>query len=181
MESRSNTTSGSLVSNGTPTLAVDGLVLADLDRRDFARARAIIDGFDRWPSFDDFACERDGLYIGLACAGCEAQLAPVSLRAFESWILHSGMSATVQALDEFAARVHAFRRAPALPVEGLCAVDWKRGDRDIGPRDGCFRIPIAAVLYQEWLGTLSRLDFFTQSASIDIYARMLVEFWVDRT
>jgi len=154
-------------------------VLAVLDQDDFARARSIIDGFERWPSFDDYVCERDGLYIGMSCAGHDAQLLSISIRSFERWILHSGVSPSIQALDQFAARILAFRLQPSLPVEAIPTAEWKSSGEDIGPRDGRFTIPIALALYQEWLGTLAHIDIFTQLPSADIYARILMESWAD--
>jgi hypothetical protein len=178
METTTNTTSALLELSQPPLGHVEGFVLAVLDERDFARAQAIIGGFDRWLSFDDFVSERDGRYIGLSCAGYEPQFASISLHSFELWTLHSGISASIPALDEFAARIHEFRLYPDLPVEGVAALDWSR-DADIGPRDGRFRIPIAADLYEKWLGTFSGLDIFKETPSVDTYARMLVKLWTD--
>jgi hypothetical protein len=180
METRSNTTSESPKLSEAPLRPVEGLVLAVLDNRDFARAQAIITGFDRWLSFDDFVSELDGRYIGLSCAGYEPQFASISLRSFELWMLHSGISSTISALNEFAARIHEFCLYPALPVEGVATMDWSR-DADIGARDGRFKIPIAAALYEKWLEAFSGLDIFTETPSIDTYARMLVEFYTDST
>jgi hypothetical protein len=178
MTFRSKTTFASRMRANAP-FAAGELVLALLDRHDFARAQSIIEGFDRWLSFDDYVCERDGLYIGMSCAGHDAQLASISIRSFERWILHSGVAASIQELDEFAARVHAFRLHPNLPIEGIPAVDWKSSGREIRPREGRFTIPIAETLYEEWLGTLSHLDIFTQAPSVDLYARILLESWAD--
>lgn len=178
MTLRSKTTLASRLRVDAPPAARE-FVLAVLDRYDFARARSVIEGFDRWLSFDDYVCERDGLYIGMCCAGHGAQLASISLSSFERWILHSAAAASIQALDEFAARIHAFRQQPDLPVEGIPVVDWKRSDREIRPRDGRFTIPIAKAIYREWIGTLSHLDIFTAPPSIDLYARILLESWAD--
>src|SRR5277367_328181 len=178
MSFRSKTPFASAPETSAPFVARER-VLAVLNEDDFARARSIIDGFERWPSFDDYVCERDGLYIGMSCAGHDAQLASISIRSFERWILHSGVAASIQELDEFAARVHAFRLHPNLPIEGIPAVDWKSSGREIRPREGRFTIPIAETLYEEWLRTLSHLDIFTQAPSVDLYARILIESWAD--
>ena len=68
MASRSNTALEACFGAGAP-VASQEVVLAVLDHRDFARARTFIEGFDRWDTFDDFICERDGLHIGLSSGG----------------------------------------------------------------------------------------------------------------
>ena len=178
MASRSKTALEAPLGAGAPVVSEE-VVLADLDERDFARARTFIEGFDRWVSFDDFVCERDGLHIGLSSGGQKVHLAAVSVRAFEQWTAHSGIMPSVQALDEFAARVRAFRLDPDLPVESLPTANWSRGGREHGPRDGCFTIPIAPLLYSSWVKSLGRLGIFLPSPSIDAYARILIESWAE--
>src|SRR5271154_1040028 len=104
MASRSNTALEACLGAGAPVVSQE-FVLAVLDHRDFAPAQAFIEGFDRWDTFDDFICERDGLHVGLSSGGQQVHLAAVSIRAFEQWTAHSGITPSVQALDEFAARV----------------------------------------------------------------------------
>jgi hypothetical protein len=178
-ELRSMTKIGSSVRAKTTFGVAEGLVLAVLDCHDFALALSAIEGFDRWLSFDDYVCERDGLFIGMCCAGREAQLVSISMRSFERWMLHSGVSATIQALDEFAARIHAFRLYPGLSVEGMPLGDWNRSSQHIWPQGDRFAIPISQALYEDWLAALSRLKLFTKPPSVDIYAGILMESWAD--
>jgi hypothetical protein len=170
---------GSSVRAKTTFGVAEGPVLAVLDCHDFARAVSVIEGFDRWLSFDDYVCERDGLFIGMCCAGREALCASISIRSFERWMLHSEASASIQALDEFAARIHAFRLYPDLPVEGIAVGDWNRSGQIIGPRGGRFAIPVSQTAYEQWLATLAQLEIFTQVPSVNIYARILMESWAD--
>src|SRR5580658_1028788 len=135
-------------------LVPEEVVLAVLDGRDFARAQSFVGGFDRWSSFEDFVCERDGLHIGLSTGGQQVHLAPVSIYAFEQWTLHSGMPASLRSLDDFAARIRAFRLNPELPIKSLPTFEWKDEVQEMGPEGGLFTIPIAPPLYRDWLQSL---------------------------
>jgi len=177
MTAISGTTFGSPFPAETQFAAPE-LVFATIDRSDFSRAKAIIEGFD-WRTYDDFACERDGIYIGLSSAGESSQLVTVSVRAFELWSLHSGITPTIEALDEFAAGIYAYRSAPNLPVKGVPYVDCNNRDKNFAQQNGRFVIPIAPVLYCNWLETLATADIFSSVPSIDVYAQLLMESWVD--
>jgi hypothetical protein len=130
MASGSNTAQQANLGASAPVVSNE-VVLAVLDDRDFARARIFIDGFDRWDSFDDFVCERDGLHIGLSTAGQEVRLALVSVRDFEQWTLHSGMTPSLQALDEFAACTLESHPDADPPVESL--PPWENEGQELGP------------------------------------------------
>jgi hypothetical protein len=178
MKSRSNSEVGSCLGTGTSFVRQE-IVIAVLDELDFTRARSSIEGFERWSSFDEFVCERDGLHIGLSSAGLEVHLANISVHDFKQWTLHSGITPSLQALDEFAAYVHRFRLDPGRSVESCPTDDWKGEAREIDPRGQRFRIPVAAVLYSDWLTSLDSLEIAFPNASIDVYARFLVESWSD--
>ena len=179
MASGSKTVLEACLGAGAPIAFQEVVVLAVLEHRDFDRARTFIEGFDRWDSLDDFICERDGLHIGLSSGGLQVHLAAVSIRAFEQWTAHSGITPSVQALDEFAARVRAFRLNPELPVESSPTADWSGGGREHVPRGGRFTIPIAPLLYSSWRDSLGRLGIFFPSPSVDAYARILIDSWVE--
>jgi hypothetical protein len=155
------------------------LALAVFEASDFDRARAVVDGFDHWASFDDFVCERDGSYIGLSTAGEEAHLVPVSFGAFEQWATHSGVALSVQSLDDFAAVILAFRENPGLAVEGWPGVDGNRRVPERNRRNDRLYVPIASVLYRNWLETLAHLNMASPPPSVDDYARLLVESWAE--
>jgi len=160
----------------TPSLGGD-LAFAVLEPRDFDRARAVVDGFDRWDTFDDFVCERDGFFIGLSSAGEPAHLVAVSLGAFEQWATHSGVALSVESLDDFASRILAFRQNPDLMIEALPGVG---GNRPVPRRrNWVVGVPIAFVLYQQWLETIARLESLSSPPSVDVYARLLMESWAD--
>jgi len=144
------------------------IVFATIDEREFAHARKIVAGFRRWESFDDFVSERDGQFIGSACAGQIVHQVDVSIQAFEAWALHAGVSTSIKALDAFAAQIRAFR----LNHDGRDARAPSRG--------GETRARTAAPeLYQEWLETLAGLDMLSENPSIEVYARLLMEGWAE--
>jgi hypothetical protein len=178
MNSRSNADVGSCLGGGTSFVRHE-VVIAILDERDFSRAQGSIEGFDRWSSFGEFVSERDGLHIGLSSAGLEVHLATISMHDFEQWTLHSGITPSLQALDEFAAYVRLFRLNPGLPVESCPTDDWKGEARKIDSRGMTFRIPIAPVLYYDWLTSLDCLEIPFPNASLDVYAQILIESWSD--
>jgi hypothetical protein len=178
MASNSHLALGSRFGFGT-NLVPPEVVLAVLEGRDFARAQSFVAGFDRWRSFQDFVCERDGILIGLSTAGQQVHSAPVSIYAFEQWTLHSAMPASLQSLDDFAARIRAFRLNPNLPVKSLTTVEWRREVRETGANGGRFTIPIAPPLYRDWLRSLARLKGLVPTPSVDVYAQILVETWAE--
>jgi hypothetical protein len=176
MKSISDADVGSCLGGGR-SFARHEVVLAVLDERDFSRAHGCIEGFDRWSSFDEFVCERDGLHIGLSTAGLEVNLVDISMHDFRQWTVHSGITPSLQALDEFAAHVSLFRLNPGLPVESCPTDDWNDEGREIDSRGRSFRIPIAPVLYSDWLKSLESLELCFPNASIDLYAQFLMESW----
>jgi hypothetical protein len=177
MTATSGATFGAPLQTETPFTTPE-LVLATIDRSDFRRAEAIITDF-QWSTYDEFSCERDGLYIGLSSAGERLQLVSVSVRAFEWWALHSGTTPSIKALDEFAAEIYAYRSNPNLRVEGVLWADCNNKDNNFVQHDGRLAIQLAPVLYRNWLETLAPADIFPSVPSIDVYAQLLIEAWAD--
>jgi hypothetical protein len=124
-----------------------------------------------------FPALTDGLHIGLSTAGLEVNLVDISMHDFRQWTVHSGITPSLQALDEFAAHVSLFRLNPGLPVESCPTDDWNDEGREIDSRGRSFRIPIAPVLYSDWLKSLESLELCFPNASIDLYAQFLMESW----
>jgi len=158
---------------------IGGFVFAVLREQDFARAKEVVQGFERWDAFDDFVSERDGGYIGLSCAGLSVYQVDVDIRDFELWTFHSRIHSSIQTLDDFAALIHAFRSHPHPFVNGVLSIDWRRAAPENRQRNGRFRLPISPMRYQQWLETLARLDILSQIPSIDVYARLLLESWAE--
>ena len=82
----------------------DGYSIAIFERADFERAKEVIEGFEQWASYEDYLCERDGRLLGLAFAGQNARLAPVSIDGFLVWSRSIGAPAIASRLDAFAAQ-----------------------------------------------------------------------------
>jgi hypothetical protein len=178
MKSSSNSDIGSCLGSGTSFVRHE-VVLAVLDECDFTRAQGSIEGFDRWSSFDEFVCERDGLHIGLSSAGLEVHLVTISMHDFEQWTLHSRITPSLQALDEFAAYIRLFRRSPGQTVKSCPTEEWKDEAQEFDRRGRSFRIPIAPVLYSDWRTSLDSLEISFPKTSIDDYAQILIESWSD--
>jgi hypothetical protein len=150
-------------------VAKDGATLiAVLDRSDFERARKAVDGLDVWDTFEDYRCDREGRWIGLASAGQSARLAPVSIIPFLTWCASRGLRATSSLLDEFAELVDARnpnpRQDPPLSPEAVGA--------DCGA-------PVAAIDPQSYRDWLACLGADSSIALLDAYAGLLVESWTD--
>jgi len=154
-----------------------GLVFATIEEREFVHARNIVEGFDRWDSFDDFVSERDGQFIGLACAGQIVSQVEVSIRAFETWSSHSRVALSVATLDAFAAQIGAFRARPER-LEAA-AVPGEESGKPNNSRSDALGFAAAPDLYGRWLKTLASLDIFSEIPSIDVYARLQMEGWAD--
>jgi hypothetical protein len=87
------------------------------DRNDFEKAQLTVIGFDRWTSYEDYCCERDGQVIGFASAGLDANTVSVSLAGFVSWASYRGKKVGLRSLDEFA-RFIALARENPVPSLG---------------------------------------------------------------
>jgi hypothetical protein len=82
---------------------VEEILIPDFDRRDFERARATLVEYRDFGTYEDFRCDREGRLMGLAFAGQQARLAPVSFDGFLSWCASAGRPPTGDQLDAFAA------------------------------------------------------------------------------
>lgn len=70
----------------------DDILIAIVEAADFERAKATIAGFAQWASYEDYRCEREGRLLGLAFAGQNASLAPISIDGFLAWSQSAGAS-----------------------------------------------------------------------------------------
>lgn len=142
----------------------EDFVAAFLSVEDFEIARTFVGGFERWPSYDDFALDANGMVMGMAMAGKSSFLLTISLDAFKDWLRDSGESPTLDALNNFAQTLHDFRSAPSSK----------------------FTVPPAAHSetaldhYGEWLEALQSLDslrLWELPPGPETYAELLLECW----
>ena len=81
----------------------------------FAVAAATIPAFSVYADYEDWLDAREGLRMGLAFAGVEAEVTSGSLNALLAWARLTGTEPDEAALDRLAAVAHAVRLAlPAL-------------------------------------------------------------------
>ena len=176
----SNSRSAAKITTSSPGQhARESIVMASLEPEDFLLARIDIDELATWDNFDDFACERDGLFIGLSCAGEDVSWSRVSARDYRQWRKHTGAKGSLASLDCFAAGLHAFRCNPQLAINALTAEAWKLQSCEFGPQQRGFSIPINVEYFDAWRNTLKLLDMFHPEPSIETYARLLLELWAD--
>ena len=72
----------------------------------FAVAAETIPAFSAYVHYEDWLDAREGLRMGLALAGVEAELTPVSLTALLRWARLTGIEPDEAALDRLAALAH---------------------------------------------------------------------------
>jgi len=105
----------------------------------FAAAAAMMPALAAYADYDDWLDAREGLRMGLAFGGVDAEFAPVSLTALLAWTRLTGREPDEAALDRLAAFVRAVRLA-ASPA-ALAAISRRdfyacdRFDRTGGVRD----------------------------------------------
>jgi hypothetical protein len=92
------------------------VVIGLVAEKEFQGARSTISDLARCADYDDWLDAREGLQIGLAMAGVEARIVPVSLSSFLEWSRLSGTSSDERALDAFASLASAVRNSPDLRV-----------------------------------------------------------------
>jgi hypothetical protein len=79
-------------------------VIATVSEREFHVFSLYVAELQRWPSFHDFAMERDGYLLGLSWAGENVFQVEVPLNAFTRWVELTGISRSLESLDDFAMR-----------------------------------------------------------------------------
>jgi hypothetical protein len=174
-----STTKSESVTATDLNLHAEEYTFAMVNELDFVRGRHVIKDFCRWNSFDDFEGERDGLFIGLSCAGRHARQVDIRLADFLAWSLHVGIAPSLRSLDQFAEQIHAFRALPRPRVKGVLLSN-RAGDASGVVRSGVvLTLPIAPELYRQWLATLAKVDISRPAPSVDRYARYLFELWAD--
>jgi hypothetical protein len=81
-----------------PASAAVGL----FDASEFPRAQAEMPELAAWSDYEDWLDSREGLQMGLAMAGVDAQLVRVRLDSFLAWRALAGAASSETALDAFA-------------------------------------------------------------------------------
>lgn len=92
--------SGSGAGRG-PTMKIGMLSL-----QAFAAAAETFPAFSAYADYEDWLDTREGLLMGLAFAGVDAELTPVSLTALLAWARTTGIRPDEAALDHLAALAH---------------------------------------------------------------------------
>jgi hypothetical protein len=140
-----------------------------IERSEFELARAAIEGFEPWATYVDYLSEREGRRIGLASAGQDARLAPVSVRAFLDWSATSATRPTLALLDRYAAMA-----MPTWPFPGgPQATEGPAGPSATHSRTG---MAIDQASYREWLECLGEQP---SDALLERYAALVVESWAE--
>jgi hypothetical protein len=78
----------------------------------FAVAAVTIPALSAYSDYEDWRDAREGLQMGLAFGGVDAELTPVSLTALLAWARLTGIEPDEAALDRLAALARAVRLAP---------------------------------------------------------------------
>jgi hypothetical protein len=107
-----------------------------LTPRAFAAAAATMPALAAYADYDDWLDAREGLRMGLAFGGVEAEFAPVSLTALLAWARLTGDEPDEAALDRLATFVRALRlaRNPAA-LAAIGRRDFDACDRSGGADD----------------------------------------------
>jgi hypothetical protein len=88
----------------------------------FAVAAETIPAFSAYADYEDWLDAREGLLMGLALGGVDAELTPVSLTALLAWARITGTQPDEASLDRLAAWPHAVRLAPTRRRDPVCNV-----------------------------------------------------------
>jgi hypothetical protein len=79
----------------------------------FAVAAETIPALSAYADYEDWLDAREGLLMGLAMGGVDAELTPVSLTALLAWGKLTGTQPDEASLDRLAALLYAVRLAPS--------------------------------------------------------------------
>ncbi len=163
----------------------------------FAVAAATIPALSAYSDYADWLDAREGLQMGLALGGVDADLTPVSLTALLAWARLTGTEPDEAALDRLAALARAVRFAPkAIALATIARRDFyawvERRGAFRGARDfdgwlrrrrarraelaaagvGVFDLPVRLDDFVAWCGCL---DLPVCETSLDAYAALLLE------
>ena len=163
----------------------------------FALAAITIPALSGYSDYEDWRDAREGLQMGLAFAGVDAELTPVSLTALLAWSRLAKIEPDETALDRLAALARAVRLAPravALATftrrdfedwvdrrDATCDArdfdDWRRRRRArraelIAAGAGVFELPVRLDDVVAWCVCLGRPAC---ENSLDAYAELMLE------
>ncbi len=91
-------------------------VIATISEAEFPEFSWCVGELQSWPSYDDFAMERDGYLLGLSWAGQDVVQVEVPLRSFMRWVELTGSQCSLESLDDFATRRWLRSRYPERSV-----------------------------------------------------------------
>jgi hypothetical protein len=149
----------------------DEISIAMLSPSDFEAARAAVEGFEAWQTFEDYRSDRDGRLLGLAFAGQRARLTPISLSSFLAWCASKDFRPTAERLEEFAAIVDTLRRNPETSLDPFLMSESRGEGLD---HCGPFTVPVNSRSYEQWLACLRESP---SAALLEVYAGLLAETW----
>jgi hypothetical protein len=95
---------------------IETAVIGLVPESEFERARAAMPDLAGYFDYDEWLDCREGLQIGLAMAGVDATIVPISFAPFQEWSRLTGARLDERALDAFAALALAMRNASIFRV-----------------------------------------------------------------
>ena len=144
------------------------IVIPDLNRMDFERARMTLAEYRDFVTYEDFRCDREGRLLGLAFAGQPARLARISFGGFLVWCANLGRPPTGAGLDAFAANGSDRRDSPPPLRRFLPPSDERIEPSPAGTNDA----PVDPAAYGRWLACLGAAS---SPALLDAYAALVRE------
>jgi hypothetical protein len=179
-----------------PLSNIQTIVIALIPNDEFLRAQRNIPDLRAYADYDDWCESREGLRMGLAMAGIDGRVVPVTLTSFLAWCRLTGASPTERALDTFASTITLFKASldPAVLavtcerdfetlslLVGACSTpigspEWLRNRQQMRIIAALSeriveRLSISSEAFSKWsvcVGQISR-------PTIDIYARLVLE------
>ena len=147
--------------------------LATILEPEFYMFKLCVGELQAWPSFEDFAMERDGYFIGLSWAGENIVQVEVPLRLFTRWVDLTGSACSLESLDDFAMRRWLRARYPEW---NLHLVRSKAPSR-VADRSGLLYIPFCLTAVEAWQKQL--LPVQSDEASNNVLARVIAKECLD--
>jgi hypothetical protein len=124
---------------------IETVAIGIVAETEFHRARSAISDLAHCCDYNDWLDAREGLQMGLAMAGVEARIVPVSLSSFLEWSRLSGRAPDERALDAFASLASGARNSSDLRVFAVV------GELDFARHCSAINGLAAHGEYQRWL------------------------------
>lgn len=155
---RLETHAANLPLDARPASAAVGL----FEAAEFARAQAEMPELAAWSDYEDWLDSREGLRMGLAMAGVDAQLVRVRLDSFRAWRTLAGAASDEAALDAFA------RLALTLRFGRKFRIFATVGEADFERHRVAAGAAFGRVGFAQWLRHRARLRASALSAGVEV-------------